>query len=38
MDGAEDVLFDLFRQLREFLVSEYGVGLALKAEGPDFTL
>src|SRR6185437_2388938 len=38
MDGTEEVLFDLFRRLREYLVDEHGVGLALKAEGPDFTL
>src|SRR3954467_9126435 len=38
MGEREEVLFDLFRRLREYLVDEYGVGLALKAEGQDFTL
>src|SRR4051794_23927203 len=38
MDGVEEVLFDLFGRLREYLAEEYGVGLAMKAEGRDFTL
>ena len=38
MDETEEVLFDLFRRLREYLVTEYGVGLALKSEGENFTL
>ena len=38
MDETEEVLFDLFRRLREYLMEEFGVGLTLKAEGHDFTL
>jgi hypothetical protein len=38
MDGTEEILFDLFRRLREYLVRDHGVGLTLKAEGQDFTL
>src|SRR3954454_18002463 len=38
MDGTEEVLLDLFKRLREYLVDEIGVGLALKAEGQEITL
>ena len=38
MDRIEEVLVGLFSGLREELREEYGVGLALKAEGHDVTL
>jgi hypothetical protein len=38
MDRIEEVFVGLFSRLREELWEEYGVGLALKAEGRDITL
>ena len=38
MERIEEVFVGLFSRLREELREEYGVGLALKAEGPDVTL
>jgi hypothetical protein len=38
MDRIEAVFVGLFSRLREELREEYGVGLALKAEGRDITL
>lgn len=38
MDKYEGILVKLFGNLRDDLREEYGVGLALKAEGRDVTL
>jgi hypothetical protein len=38
MDKSEEVFVSLFSSLREDLREEYGVGLALKAEGRNITL
>ena len=38
MDRTEEVFVGLFSRLREELQEEYGIGLALKAEGRDITL
>jgi hypothetical protein len=38
MDKIEEVFVSLFSSLREDLREEYGVGLALKAEGRNVTL
>jgi hypothetical protein len=38
VDGEEEVLFELFRRLREYLWNEYGVVLSLRSEGRDLRL
>jgi hypothetical protein len=38
VDEEEEVLFELFRRLREYLWKEYGVVLSLRSEGQDFRL
>src|SRR4051812_4594608 len=38
MDRIEETFVRLFSRLREDLREEFGVGLALKAEGPNVTL
>jgi hypothetical protein len=38
MDKSEEVFVSLFSRLREDLREEFGVGLALKAEGRNITL
>jgi hypothetical protein len=38
MNETEEVFVGLFSRLREHLKQEPGIGLALKAEGPDVTL
>lgn len=38
MDRTEEILVDLFSKLRGELKADSGIGLALKAAGPDLTL
>ncbi|WP_165226143.1 hypothetical protein [Aquisphaera insulae] len=38
MDRTEEILVDLFSRLRGELKADSGIGLALKAAGPDLTL